>query len=60
MRRMKKNVLVHCHAGISRSAAIVCAYLMTKNGWSFSEALNFIKKRRNRVKPNENFVYLLK
>ena len=57
---MKKNVLVHCHAGISRSAAILCAYLMTKHYWSYEQALNFIKKRRNRVKPNENFVYLLK
>ena len=35
MRQKNKNVLVHCHAGISRSVAIVCAYLMKKKSWNF-------------------------
>lgn len=59
MRKARKNVLVHCHAGVSRSAAIVCAYLMKKSSWSLQQALSHMKQRRNRVKPNENFVRIL-
>lgn len=60
MRNQNKNVLVHCHAGVSRSAAIVCAYLMNKKGIGLQQALFMIKTRRDRVKPNENFLRILK
>lgn len=59
MRQQGHNVLVHCHAGISRSAALVCAYLMRKWKWRVSEAFKFVRGKRERVKPNDNFMNIL-
>ncbi|KAH3756047.1 leucine rich repeat protein [Pelomyxa schiedti] len=49
-------VLVHCAAGISRSATIVTSYVMYKNNLGWQEALDFVKKRRLIVCPNIGFV----
>ena len=54
------GVLVHCAAGISRSATIVIAYLMKKNKWSYQEAYNFVRKKRNVICPNSGFVRQLR
>jgi len=45
---IKKNgpVLVHCHAGQSRSAAVVCKYFMREEGNSLSEAMKRISSKR--------------
>jgi protein-tyrosine phosphatase len=48
-------VFVHCAQGISRSATIVISYLMKLKGWSFQEALDFVKKQRCCVGPNPGF-----
>jgi protein-tyrosine phosphatase len=47
--------LVHCYAGISRSASLVIAYLMKVYNMSFGEALAFCKKKRIVVNPNKGF-----
>ena len=39
------DVLVHCHAGQQRSAAVVAAYLMSK-GMPKDEAIRYIKSRK--------------
>lgn len=49
------KVLVHCFAGMSRSATFVIAYLMVKNKWSFEIALKFLKEKRPIVDPNKGF-----
>ena len=51
----KINVLVHCAAGISRSSAIVIAYLMQKNRWCFKYSLEYLKDKRPIATPNKGF-----
>lgn len=50
------KVLVHCNAGVSRSAVIVIAYLMIKQGMSLEDALAKAKAARKQVRPNEGFM----
>ena len=54
------NVIVHCAAGMSRSATLVLAYLMIENRWHYKEAYNFVKNRRPIIQPNIGFIKQLK
>ncbi|CAF3653948.1 unnamed protein product [Rotaria socialis] len=51
----QNKVLVHCMAGISRSATIVCAYLMRYMNMSLREAYLLCKKNRPICFPNLGF-----
>jgi predicted protein tyrosine phosphatase len=53
--RKKGRVLVHCHAGVSRSATIVILHLMINAGKSLEEAWAHLKKVRPVAHPNEGF-----
>ncbi|KAI0305178.1 protein-tyrosine phosphatase-like protein [Multifurca ochricompacta] len=54
------NVLVHCQQqGVSRSAAIVIAYLIRKRGMTYDSAITFVRQRRPCIKPNSGFVRCL-
>ena len=53
------KVLVHCNAGISRSATICIAYLMKTEGISMGEALKMVKDKRKCVAPNFGFMLKL-
>ena len=55
-----KTVLVHCREGISRSSTIVIGYIMYKEKKSYIEAENFVREKKDDIKPNENFVKQLK
>ncbi|XP_033835760.1 dual specificity protein phosphatase 19-like [Periophthalmus magnuspinnatus] len=48
-------VLVHCNAGVSRSASIVIGYLMSRERLSFSEAHREVQSARPSVRPNTGF-----
>lgn len=49
------RVLVHCFAGVSRSATTVIAYFMATRKMTFMEAFNYVKKRRPIIFPNFGF-----
>lgn len=51
----KGAVLVHCHAGVSRSASVVIAFLMQERDMQFQEAFQFASKRRPVIFPNMGF-----
>ncbi|KAF8993128.1 protein-tyrosine phosphatase-like protein [Cyathus striatus] len=54
-----RNVLVHCQQGVSRSPAIVIAYLIRNHGMSFESAYALCRHKRACVKPNQGFVQAL-
>jgi protein-tyrosine phosphatase len=55
-----KRVLVHCSAGVSRSAALVAAYLMLEDGVTTEDALRYIATSRPYINPNDGFRRKLK
>ena len=46
------NVLVHCYAGISRSATVVIAYLMKKREIGHRQAISLVSQYRPQINPN--------
>nr|CAD7423785.1 unnamed protein product [Timema monikensis] len=50
------KTLVHGNAGISRSAALVLAYIMEKYGLTCKEAFSLVQQRRFCINPNEGFI----
>lgn len=49
------TVLVHCWAGVSRSATIVITYLMQKHGISMMQATDLVRQQRWFINPNPGF-----
>lgn len=54
------KVLVHCHAGVSRSAAIVTAYMMKAGGLQFQQAYQALRTVKPDAEMIEEFVCQLK
>ncbi|XP_042901881.1 dual specificity protein phosphatase 3-like [Parasteatoda tepidariorum] len=52
------KVLVHCQAGISRSATLICAFLMIKHKMCVEDAVKIIRKKRAII-PNKGFLQQL-
>lgn len=51
-----RQVLVHCQAGVSRSASICIAYLMREHYLSFYQAYAAVKEARPKISPNYGFL----
>jgi len=51
------KVLVHCFQGVSRSATVVCAYIIAQaaNGMTAAEAIGQVRAKRGIVCPNDGF-----
>lgn len=50
-----RHVLVHCYAGVSRSATAILAYLIWAQGMAFNTALKLLWSKRPVVNPNAGF-----
>lgn len=51
------RVLVHCHAGVSRSTSIAIAILI-QHGWNYKDAFDKVAEIRDCLNPNHAFVCL--
>ncbi len=52
-RQQRRNkVFVHCHRGVSRSAAMVIAWLMHARGWDYESTFKHVKQKRGIANPN--------
>ena len=49
----KKNVLVHCSSGISRSSSMVIWYLISQNKMNLMDAFKFVFDKRPVILPND-------
>lgn len=53
------RILIHCHAGISRSSTLLTYYIMKKYSATCEQVLNYIKGIREIVRPNPSYLQQL-
>lgn len=56
----EQRVVVHCYAGVSRSASIVIAWLIKYKHMSYEQAYRFVVSKRKFIEPNIGFIRQLK
>lgn len=50
------NILVHCHAGVSRSATLTIAYILKHSKMTMMDTYRYVKGKRAIISPNFNFM----
>jgi atypical dual specificity phosphatase len=50
------KLLIHCNLGQNRSPTLVIAWLMSKKRWTFYNAHNYVKQKREMIHPNKSYV----
>lgn len=55
-RQKNGRILVHCNAGVSRSASVVIGYLVTMGGFKLADAIQCVKSKRECIRPNDGFM----
>jgi atypical dual specificity phosphatase len=58
--RKKGHIFVHCNAGVSRAASICIGYVMKYEHKKFKEAFEFVKSKRDHIRPTDGFMSQLK
>ena len=51
-----EKILIHCHAGISRSATIVLLYLLCIRNMPLHVSYSYLKQKRYVIHPNDGFM----
>lgn len=54
-KKPRGRILVHCNAGISRSSAVIIAYLIKYHSMGYQQALSQVRKNRPSARPNAGF-----
>lgn len=49
------RIMIHCHAGISRSSTITIAYLMFSWKMTMFDAIAHVQSKRYQIQPNQGF-----
>ena len=52
----QKPILIHCMAGVSRSATVTIAYIMQQHKMSLQDAAAFVFEKRPIIFPNIGFI----
>lgn len=60
VRERNGRILVHCNAGVSRSATIAIGYLIREENMTFADAYKLVKSKRESIRPNDGFCAQLK
>jgi protein-tyrosine phosphatase len=58
-RAKNQGILIHCAAGVSRSATLLIAWLMWRDKMSLRQALAWVQSKRPIVQPNSGFLQQL-